>query len=244
MVQWYIWLILIIICVILVKQSMKHAFLVRDRLIHSDTFTVVHSHLRTILKCVTTTFAKHGVTNWWLDSGSLLGHVRHDGFIPHDDDIDLAIHIGPDTQAKLELCYATIEKDYPHIKVRNTPLNLGADKQLVIQDGSILGIFVDLFYVTTHPETQTIRTNPISMARWPKGYYHMESTYPLKTVPFEGSMVHVPKDPKRYLYQMYGDDCLYMMKMPHLHSAGTLWEQFCVWWIRDIPMMISKRKDY
>lgn len=62
-----------------------------------------------ILKVTDSICRKHNLC-YWLEAGNLLGHVRHDGFIPWDDDIDIAMP-REDYEKFLEVAPKELPKD-------------------------------------------------------------------------------------------------------------------------------------
>lgn len=118
-----------------------------------STLRIAQLQMLEILKCVDDICRKHNIP-YWLSSGTLLGAVRHGGFIPWDDDLDIEMlkedyeKLIPILKKELPTDYIlqdnTTEKDYPFLfaKVRS---NKSQIKESFIYKLQNEGLYIDIF---------------------------------------------------------------------------------------------------
>lgn len=172
-----------------------------------------------MLKVIAALCDKHGLT-YWLDAGSLLGAVRHGGFIPWDDDMDIAMPM-EDLKKFTEIAqnelpshlFVQNKQTDPSYRLEHTKVvNLNSfyvqfddDFELDYQKG----LFIDIFPYVDYPalpagiRKKFLRGFCVAFSvLHGKHYYSWENTFKLfwfglKYLLFKAVWAILPKD-KRY----------------------------------------------
>lgn len=108
-------------------------------------------------------FCKKNDINYWLDAGTLLGAIRHNGYIPWDDDIDIGM-LRPDYEKFMKLFNLNNTSNYKARCYENDknwyyPYGKVIDESTVLYEpdeksGIKSSVFIDVFVYDNAPQSK------------------------------------------------------------------------------------------
>jgi len=188
------------------------------------SFPIINHSVARGLKRTLLSFAEvceaHGVL-FWASGGTLLGAMRHGGFVPWDDDMDVHAFRSSLPVVRSE----AFLKDLASRCLVASRLLFG--RQDLVKVGPPGGFFfLDVFFVDDvggewgHCTTSIDKATCSGLEE--KERYEMGDLLPLRTVPFEDVTIPVPRNPLAILARQYGEGVMRECKCTHTHSFDMI----------------------
>jgi lipopolysaccharide cholinephosphotransferase len=157
-------------------------------------------NLYQIMKDTHEILTKHNIT-YWIDSGTLLGAIRHKGIIPFDDDLDIGImHSEEPKFQEILNDFRDLGYTISHNKIYSICNEIGC---------------VDVF-VTHQIGDKFTYTNLSVGERFPNNHFYINELFPLKKYQFGNLELYGPNEPKPNLDRQYPEwDKYAVIQQPH-----------------------------
>jgi hypothetical protein len=218
-----------------------------------------HYVMARMLAVFTAVCEKYNLRSWFITHGTLLGAVRHGGFIPWDVDVDIAM-----SKSQMTLLRKVWRKEFPRDMFLQTEKTepsfhmwIGMERGVRLKDrySSHIGVSFDTkkkgkryrgkpFHVGVHLDIIPIeRKRRGSQMKIFFNFFNRSLIFPTTAVCFENMVVPAPRNVRQFLIDLYGKD--YMTISPEhailpprlshpclaaIPSRGSHWS---LNWLRD-----------
>ncbi|WP_375318540.1 LicD family protein [Candidatus Tisiphia endosymbiont of Oplodontha viridula] len=171
-----------------------------DQQVQKYTISAEHAlHLYQLMKDTHEILTKHNI-NYWIEGGTLLGAVRHNGIIPFDDDLDIGIMHADEINLQ-DILPDFIELGY---KIRHQNFYTICDKRCI-----------DIF-IFRQKGNKFLHSNLRTLNRFPNDFFYVNELFPLRKYQFGEIEVYGPNEFKGNLDRAYPEwDKYAVIQQPH-----------------------------
>jgi hypothetical protein len=166
--------------------------------------------------------------NYWAESGTLLGQIRHAGVIPWDDDADVGIWKEDKEKLKnLKKDFADKGIDFVNYESVGRDMFQLRFNAKTLRDTYQVGPketgHLDIFFYAEQADDNIHYTDNWMRSEYPKGHFLKESLTNITERPFgppsKGLKIRIPGNPEEYVKRLYGKSCLDFGILTHSHIS-------------------------